>query len=245
MTGWRWAAIRVSASLLLAVSGALMVLASGQRWWPACAPGNGKSTGCTNIQDHLYDVWILQSPWVPVGHAAELFGTATLLLAAAFVVLPILLSWGEVPGWAWLSGCVLGLSFFIQGAQTVLSGLAGQAVDTALLMPTFYLQMVLVPLVPLTIFARPRATSEWPKGEAIACVVLFVTLATTHPLVRGMIDIGPYDSRPWSEAIFGVALIIGSLALGPATRPRVPLAATSPASHPSAPAQTQRGKVHT
>ncbi len=173
------------------------------------------------MQDHLYDVWFLESPWVSVGRAAELFGVATLLLGVAFVVLPLLVSLGRTPRVAWFSGCVLGFSFGVQGVHMLRSGLAGQAVDTPLLMPIFFLQLVLLPLVAVTMIVRRSDTGAWPKQDAIACTVLLAALATTHPFVRAMIDIGPYDSLPRNEAIYGMALIVASLALWPATRPRL------------------------
>ena len=113
-------------------------------------------------------MWLLESPWVPIGHAAELFGIATLLLGIAFVVLPLLLSRGGASILAWLSGCLLGLSFGVQGVHIYRSALAGKAVDTDLFMPMFYLQVVLLPLVLICMFTRRRGKSLSSSNDRLA-----------------------------------------------------------------------------
>lgn len=167
-----------------------------------------------------------------MGHAAELFGVATLLLALAFVVLPILVSRGGIPVVAWVSGCLLGITFAIQGVHTLRSGLMGYAADSNLIEPILYVQLVLLPIVLVAMLVNRRGRNPRPNLNSIALMVLIVSLTTTHPFIRIILDIGPFDSRPFSEATFGVALVIAALALWPATRPR---AAADPGEGRSAP----------
>ncbi|MGI8872931.1 MAG: hypothetical protein ACR2KP_01115 [Egibacteraceae bacterium] len=139
---------------------------------------------------------LLESPWKPVGHTAELFGVGTFLLAAAIVVLPILLSRGGAPLAAWIGGGALALSFGVQGIQALLSGRDGALVGANLSGSYFYTQLVLLPVVLVAMVACRRGESPRPSLAAKAYVVLVLALMTTHPLVRGYLSLGPYDSLP-------------------------------------------------
>lgn len=218
----RWRVARAGTVLLLAASGVLMVMASVARWWPACAPGHAGGDACLAVQDHRYDVWFMAAPWRPLGPDAQLYGAATLLLATAFVVLPTLVTRGHASRTAQLGGAVLALTFAVQGGQTVLAGLTGQAVDVAVLRPLWVLQVVLLPVVLTVLVRQGRRAGRRPTLNTAAGVVLLAALTTTDPLARALIAVGPYDSRPWHEAVFGAALVLAAAALWPVSSPTSP-----------------------
>ena len=196
--------LRVGAGVLLGASGALMYAASWQRWAGACPWGDVESTLCSSRQDHLYDFVAPGPPWEPVGDAAQLAGWSLLVLALAFVLLPWALT-GRRPGVvsaAALVGAVLATGAV--GVATLRSGLTGGVVhpisdDLALYAWAF------VPPVLLVRFAF--AARGWTLVAAI-----WLLLAT--PLVAAFsYAVGPYDARPWWEAISGVLTATAGLCL--------------------------------
>lgn len=220
MTGWRWLAARGAAALLLASSGVLMVLASVERWGPACIPAGVNSPECLAVEDDRYNFDLVSRPWTPVGHAAELYGIATLLLGLVWVVLPMLLSRGGGPVLAWVGGSLLGLTFAAQGAQTLGSGLAGEPVAESIVGPLLNIQLFLLPLVVIAALVKRRRPSAGPSLPAVATAVLLIGLIPLYPIVHLLLYVGPYDARAWYEANIGAALVLAALALWPATVPR-------------------------
>ena len=196
--------LRVGVGVLLSASGALMYAASWQRWAGACTWGDVEGTLCTSRQDHLYDFVAPTAPWEPVGDAAQLAGWSLLVLALAFVLLPWALT-GLRPGVgsaAALVGAVLAL--VAVGVATLRSGLAGSVVDPVADDLTLYVWLLVTPVL-LVRFAVAA------RGWALAAAVWLV-LAT--PLVAAFsYAVGPYDARPWWEAISGLLTVTAGLCL--------------------------------
>ena len=196
--------LRVGVGVLLVASGALMYAASWQRWAGACPWGDVDGALCTIRQDHLYDFLPPITPWEPVGDAAQLAGWSLLVLALAFVLLPWALT-GRRPGvvsTAALVGVVLGLA--VVGIGTVRSGLAGSVVQPFAFDVAVYVWFFVLPVV-LVRFAIDS------RGWALAAAVWLI-LAT--PLVAAFsYAVGPYDARPWWEAISGLLIATGGLCL--------------------------------
>jgi hypothetical protein len=196
--------LRVAVGVLLVASGALMYAASWQRWARACPWGDVDGALCTIRQDHLYDFLPPSTPWEPVGDAAQLAGWSLLVLALAFVLLPWALT-GRRPGvvsTAALVGVVLALA--VVGIGTVRSGLAGSVVQPFAFDVAVYVYVFLLPVV-LVRFAIDS------RGWALAAAVWLI-LST--PLVAAFsYAVGPYDARPWWEAISGLLIATGGLCL--------------------------------
>lgn len=216
--------LRAGVGLLLGVSGALMCIASAQRWAGACGWGDSYSQLCDLRQDHLYDFIAPEAPWEPLGTAAQLAGASLLVLALAYVLLPWAMT-GRRPetivGVVWVIGVATLVSV---GVATLSSGLTGIAVrpvggDLALFAWFF------IPAPLLIWFSLNAHRLAAGAGVALVLSSPFVAAATY--------GIGPYDARPWSEAIRGtLTATAGVLLLADATllglrRPRKDTAAAS------------------
>lgn len=196
--------LRVGAGLLLVASGALMYVASWQRWAGPCPWGESDSAPCTLRQDHRYDFIVPAAPWDPVGDAAQLAGCSLLVLALALVLLPWALT-GRRPGVVSavaLAGAVL--ATVAMGVATLRSGLVGSVVEPAAPDLAGYVWVFVPPalLVRFAIGAR-----GWSRAAAVwiilgSPVVAMFTYA-----------IGPYDAQPWYEATSGVLTAVGGLCL--------------------------------
>ena len=195
-------ALRAAVGVLLGVSGALLYAASWQRWAGAC-PWRGGGALCDIRQAHRYDFVLPGAGWEPVGDAAQLAGGSLLALAVAFALLP----WGLTGRWPGVvSAVALVGAVLAQGAvgvATLRSGLSGSAVDPILgdLAVTVWF---IVPPVLLVRFAF--ASRGWTVAAAV-----WLILAT--PLVATVYALGPYDARPWWEAISGVLIMTAGLCL--------------------------------
>jgi hypothetical protein len=196
--------LRVGVGVLLGASGALMYVASWQRWGGACPWGDVDGTLCTSRQDHRFDFVAPTAPWEPVGDAAQLAGWSLLVLALAFVLLPWALI-GRRPGLVSavaLVGTVLALGAV--GVATLRSGLNGSVVHPTSSDLALYVWL-LVPPVLLIRFAV--AARGWSLAAAV-----WLILAT--PLVAAFsYAVGPYDAQPWWEAISGSLTATAGLCL--------------------------------
>ena len=208
--------LRVGVGVLLVASGALMYAASWQRWAGACAWGDVEGTLCTLRQDHLYDFVAPSAPWEPVGDAAQLAGWSLLALAVAFALLPVALTGRRPPVISATAVLVATLALGVVGAATLRAGLAGSVVHPIAYDLAVYVWVFAPPalLVRFAIAAR-----GWPLAAAVSLI-----LAT--PLVAAFsYAIGPYDARPWWEAISGLLTATAGLCLLVAAafvrRPRV------------------------
>lgn len=220
--------LRAGVGLLLGFSGALMCTASAQRWAGACAWGDNYSELCDLRQDHLYDFIAPEAPWEPIGTAAQLAGVSLLVLALAYVLLPWALN-GRRPeaivGVVWAIGVAALVSV---GVATLISGLTGIAVhpvgDGLALFAWYF-----VPAPLLIWFSLNAHGLTAAAGVALVLSSPFVAAA--------MYGIGPYDARPWSEAIRGtLTTTAGVLLLADATllgtrRPRKDTSAASDTDH--------------
>lgn len=200
----------VGAGVLLVVSGALLVVASWVRWADVCGWGEGGSAACLERQDHRYDTVVPGTPWEPVGAAAELAGVSLLVLAAALVLLPWALT-GRRPGLATavaLAGGVLGAAAV--GLAALRSGLTGEVVDPVGGGIAGAAWLLLPPAVTVRLAIGAR-------GRRVAAAVLLVLAA---PLVAAFsYAVGPYDARPWWEAVSGLLLVGAGLCLVTVPRP--------------------------
>jgi hypothetical protein len=188
--------LRVCVSLTLMASGALMYAASSQRWSDACPWGNDPYTRACDVRmDHLYDFLPPTEPWKPAGMAAELAGASVLVFAMALAALPWALTAcrpGRGVGAALLV-CVL--AAIDVGAAALRSGLADTAVSPLAGNVTIVLWLLALPVFYTSLALLSR-------GWAAAAAVLLVL---GSPLVAAFsYAIGPFDARPWYEAISGV-----------------------------------------
>jgi hypothetical protein len=196
--------VRVGAGLLLGASGALMYAASWQRWAGGCPWGVVEGGSCDAIQDHRYDFIAPSAPWEPVGDAAQLAGWSLLVLALAFVLLPWALT-GRRPGvYSGVALVAAVLSLAAVGVATLRSGIAGSVVapvggDLSLLAWFF--------LPPALLIRFAAAARGWAVAAA-AWLVLACPLVAMFSYA-----VGPYDARPWWEAISGVLTGTGGLCL--------------------------------
>ncbi len=214
--------LRVAVSAALAGSAVLTFAAAYQRWWPACPRGGFDAEACVRLQSHRYDFVAPGAPWTPVGHAADLYGVALLLLAVAAVLLPTVLSPGRTHGsggrW-WqllvaLSALVPAASLAVLGAATLLSGQIGRAVD----LPGSGVVAVVV-----WMFAWPASlmviAGAAPGGrpERAVPVAVLVGLSTPIPtlLIFGPIFAGYLsdDTAPWTEAAAAPFLLLAAVSV--------------------------------
>lgn len=198
----------LGAGALLLVSGVLLVAASWQRWASACPWGTSQETdACLYRQDDRYGFLAPGDPWVPVGSAAELAGTSLLLLAAALLVLP----WAMAPRRKG-SGLAVALGLAVPGAlacsdlglATLRSGLTGRPVEHV----GGAVTVALFVLAPVSLYAFTAATTRVPLRTAAA-----VPLVLASPLFAVLYSVGPYDDRPWWEAVSGAFTALGGLCL--------------------------------
>lgn len=204
-------------SFLLATSGALMVAAAAQRWWPACHLDHYDDPACLRLQDHRYDFVLPMHPWVPAGHAAVLAGLSLLLLGTAVAALPLLLCPRRRPAYVWLLCAVLGTSQLVAGLSTLASGLLGQPG------PRFWEPLVVFVWLgwPVALTLTSILMAGHVRRPGTGWLVLVVLLAASTPL--GQVFLAPavtgytsYDTTPWSEAWGGVCLLLAAVAVWPA-----------------------------
>jgi hypothetical protein len=195
--------LRVWTAAALVASGALMYVASWQRWAGPCPWGEDFDTVACNLrQDHLYDFIMPVEPWRAVGDAAELAGASLLALALALPVLPLAIR-GRRPGALTVAALLAGtLAVADIGTATLRSGLAGEAVRPLTDDLAFWLWL----FVPLGLFVHG---SVHGRGWARLAALLLVLGA---PVVAAFsYAIGSFDAAPWWEAISGIFTAAGGV----------------------------------
>ncbi|WP_138731796.1 hypothetical protein [Modestobacter excelsi] len=209
----------------LVASGGLLYAASWQRWAGACPwRGDQETQKCETRMDHLYDFLPPQEPWMPAGVAAQLAGASLLVLAVALLPLPWALT-GRKPGLPSAVALLATVLIVVGVALAALrSGLEGVVVSPVGSNVTISLWV----LVPPFLFARVAVLS---RGWASSAAAVLLILAS--PLVASFTyAIGPWDARPWWEAISGLLTCgAGACVLVEAMRPpaRRPDAGVEPA----------------
>jgi hypothetical protein len=190
--------------VLLCTSGGLMCAASWQRWGDACPWGAVDGPSCLSRQDHRYDFVFPSTPWEPVGDAAQLAGSSMLVLALAFALLPWALR-GRRPGVVSLAGVAVAvLALGATGVATLRSGLDGSVVHPVGSGMFLFLWLAVPPVLLGSLSVAARG---WSRAASILLV-----LAT--PLVAELsYAVGPYDARPWWEAISGLLTVMAGLCL--------------------------------
>jgi hypothetical protein len=189
--------LRVWVAATLMASGGLFYAASWQRWAGACPwRGDQESQTCETRMDHLYDFLPPQKPWMPAGVAAQLAGASLLVLAVALLPLPWALT-GRKPGLASAGALLATVLIMIGvGVAALRSGLERAVVSPVGSDVTILLWV----LVPPLLFACVAVFSRgWASGAAAVLLIL------ASPLVASFTyAIGPWDARPWWEAISGL-----------------------------------------
>ncbi|MEZ5096997.1 MAG: hypothetical protein R2731_13375 [Nocardioides sp.] len=190
-----------AAGALLLASGVLMAAASRERWGGACS-GSLSSDACTARQDHLFDFVAPSAPWEPVGNAAQLAGLSLLALALGLVLLALL-----VPRRRPAAMSLLGMAAVmnaVAGVATLFSGLAGEVVQPPLARVVTTLWLVLTPV----------AVGWWGATARGWSLVAAVPVVVSTPLAAALTyAIGPFDARPWWEAVSGAFIVVGGLFL--------------------------------
>lgn len=217
MAGSRRTASTGAISLLLAASGALMVAAAAQRWWPACHLGHYDTPACLRVQDHRYDFVLPMDPWVQAGHAAVLAALSLILLGAAVAALPLLMRSRGRPAYLWLPCAVLGVSQLLAGVSTLGSGLFGRPDDA---LWTAFVGFVWLGW-PVALTLTSILMTGHVRHPGTGWLLLVVLLTASTPL--GQVFVAPaltgylsYDMTPWSEGWGGACLLLAALAVWPA-----------------------------
>lgn len=129
--------LRVPAILLLGVSVVLGV----QAWWsrfsvcfvggepPVAGLPEDGAGGCVALQDHLYDYYVPDDPWVPIADAAQREGLSLLALGLGVALVSLTLG-GRWFVWplSLAGGAGLGAAWVGMGVPVWRSGLAGEPV---------------------------------------------------------------------------------------------------------------------
>lgn len=188
---------RLWVATTLMASGGLLYAASWQRWAGACPwRGDQETQKCATRMDHLYDFLPPVEPWMPAGVAAQLAGASLLVLAVALLPLPWALT-GRKPGRASAVALLATVVIVIGvGLATLRSGLEGDVVSPVAPDVTIWLWLLLPPVLLGYLAALSRG---WASRAAAVLLIL------ASPLVAALTyAIGPWDARPWWEAISGL-----------------------------------------
>ena len=223
---------------LLTVSGGLLVAASWQRWHEVCPWGrDDEAPRCLPRQDHRYDFLAPSEPWVPLGSAAELAGVSFVLLAAALLALPWLAT--PRPHGRALAGLVAvsalaAWAYADAGVATLRSGLVGRPVEVWGGAGSLLLYLL-----------APFALCLWCSVVAVRVPLQLAAgsllVLATPPFVVFLYGIGPYDARPWYEAVPGGLTLVAGVCLllsGAARRLHQPLGTPPAATPPVTPTVT-------
>ena len=207
---------RTLTAALLVASALLAVLAAAERWVGICARTTWRSDACWERRDRLYDQLLPTDPWVPIGHAAQLHGFSSLLLAAAVALMPAALG-RRSTWWQALSVSVSALVLAAAGAIALLAGLTGQVVDPPGMAVLGELWFWWLPfLVPIGLF--PLDADRRPVGPVGGLAVWLLAFAMPWPQLFffGFTD----ETVPWSDATIAVPLLVAALLLRPWSRQR-------------------------
>ncbi|OFE16319.1 hypothetical protein BA895_19270 [Humibacillus sp. DSM 29435] len=214
-------ALQGLAPVLLSGSGVLMIMASRERWWPACRLGDFDAPDCLTLQDHRFDFLPPTEPWVPVGAAAQVGAGSMVLLSLALLFLPWLLGGAQRPVVTLLVGAVLVAPLLTLAVMTGRSGLSGRVVAGPGLEWVYWLWILTPIALLLMVFAfqiaDPRPGIEW---RLLVVGLVSVSTPLGEFFIAGALLGLSYDTTPWSEAVSGVFLVAAGLALWPAIRSR-------------------------
>lgn len=213
-TGMSRLVARGAVSLLMLASAAMSVVAAAQRWWPACPRGAFDTEACWRVQDHELDYLMPSDPWTPVGTAAQDAGVATLLLAGAAALLPLVLArrvrWLPV-----LLAVVVSASLTVVGLHQWTAGVTGQVQPATAALPAALLWAVVVPVVVVVWLVR-TTSGERDRRRAVRARWLGAALVASTPLPVALLGpvlllYGSHDTTPWSEAVIAVPLTIAAV----------------------------------
>jgi hypothetical protein len=201
--------------MLLAASGLLMVAAAAERWLPSCGLGSFDIEACLRMQSHAYAFGTPREPWVAVGQALELHGFGLLLLAAAVVLLPTVLTGRRPGGLISAAAWVVAVGVAAVGTTTWLSGMAAAVVTVPGLWVGAVLWLVGLPALVICVAATAspaRGGVEAGRWAVVALVLAshpVVDLVLT-PLLVGYVS---HDVTPWTGAMSGLLLVAAGVAV--------------------------------
>lgn len=213
-TGGMWRPVaRALVSLLLLASAGGFAVAAAQRWWPACPRGAFDSDACLRLQDHEFDYLYPSDPWTPVGTAAQDAGVATLLLAAAAVLLPLVLA-RRVRWVPLLVAGVVGAALTVVGLHQWTSGVTGQVQPQSAAAAAGFVWLVVVPAVVLVWAARATSGAR-ERSRRVRTWLLAAALVASTPLPVALLGpvvllYGSHDTTPWSEAVIAIPLVLAA-----------------------------------
>ena len=187
--------IRTVTALLLVGSAVLSFAAAWQRWGGFCGVGMDESPDCLARQDGRFDA---------IGSMPQLQGLASVLLAAAVVLMPYALgrrssAWHLVP-------LVIGALTLLLAGLGALPGTLG-----------FFTHYLLLPVLLILAVCTPDADGRrvGPRGGFVAWMLVCATPVGQlffAPWVGGGTAI---DTSPWTEAVVAPFLVAAAIALRP------------------------------
>ncbi|KQQ21817.1 hypothetical protein ASF48_00755 [Rathayibacter sp. Leaf299] len=200
-----WALLAAAAFL---ASAALQLQAAVQRW---LIVGEAGTPADRTIQDHLYDYSMPADPWVNVGAAAQVFGVATLLLAAG--ILALMRALAPVSAVFRASAVAVAAVFALNGAHALVSGLLGA--PTPIGAPLLQMALSLIPVLGLGALAVRALGRSVALGVAFACLLgstMPGVLLATFVIAPAVMGFQSHDTTPWSEAVTAVSTAAAGLA---------------------------------
>ena len=189
----------VGAATLLGASGLLTVAAAAERWWPSCGLGSFDTDACLRVQDDAYD---------SMG-AAELQGLGLLLLAAAVVLLPAVLTGRRQATPVNLATWVVAGGVAAVAVVTWLSGRAGEVVTVPGLWVGAVLWLVAFPVLVICLAATGGPAPGRGEAGRWALVAFLVASNPLGDLVLTPLLLGytSHDTTPWTGAVSGLFLM--------------------------------------
>ncbi len=211
-----------TAPLLLAISGALMLVAEVQRWGRVCGWGDLHQPRCVGRQAHEHDYLFRGDRWEPIGAAAG-WGAASLgVYAVALLVVPRVLtrSRGPIPPIA---------SVLLSGSLALLAVSTGWAARSGEPSPwgsgswggtletgAIWVWALVLPLALLALASsraatgddRSRLRADGLRPALLAALALALASPVAGVLLASAIY-PSYDTPPWTNAI-GALLQVGA-----------------------------------
>lgn len=208
---WVTVAASLVAGVLFLGSAGLQLAASIQRWVVFSA---SRTANDISVEDHRFDYFFPWDPWEPIGTAAELYGTGTVIMAVGLLVMPLGVSTRVRPATdregvvlravseTVLAAVVAG-ALAIHGAHAVSSGIHGAPSGLQIFLAVGW--VAVAGLITLSVLWRRIS-----RPAAVACLFLIGNtllgyLVATYgiaPLFTG----GSHDTAAWSETVVAVSV---------------------------------------
>jgi len=208
--------VTLLAALLLMGSASLSYAAAWQRWGGFCGWGGVEDPACLPRQDHLYDALWPTAPWEPIGSMAQLLGVATVLQAAALVLLPAALGRRSSARHRF----PLAIAAFVMtyvGVGTLVAGMAGHPVEPLGMTVVGYLSFFVMPvLIVMGLFTQDAdGRRAGLRGGFVVWMLVMTAPIFQIPGWGPMFGGFGYDASPWHEAAVVPFLVAAAIALKP------------------------------